>query len=64
MKKSKTKICKMPKCNKETFDDKKLFCGKHERDFIEFRNKTGMVAGTMFAAAIASFIGDKVVRRK
>lgn len=54
----------IPKCNKETFDNKKLFCGEHERDFIEFRSKTGKLAGKTFAVAIASFIGNKVVRRK
>lgn len=64
MTKSKTKICMIPKCNKETFDNKKLFCGEHERDFIEFRSKTGKLAGKTFAVAIASFIGNKVVRRK
>lgn len=54
----------IPKCNKETFDNKKLFCGEHERDFIEFRSKTGKLVGTAVTIAIASFIGDKVVRRK
>lgn len=60
MKKS---ICKFPKCTKETFDVNALFCGEHEREFSDFKDKAGKAAGGMAIFAM-TFIAKKLFEKK
>jgi hypothetical protein len=34
----------MPKCKKETYDNKKWFCGEHQLQFKEYLEKVGVTA--------------------
>lgn len=63
MKELKTKICRMPKCNKEIYDSKSFFCREHERAFREFLKKSGMGIATLSMAAVA-FITKSIMDKK
>lgn len=53
MKESKQKLCKLPKCQKEIYDGKSLFCGEHERIFRDLRKKAAISTTAITLAAIA-----------
>ena len=60
MKKSKQKICKMQRCNKEAYDSNSLFCGAHQREFNEFnQNVTGGVVILALAFIVKNFTNKK-----
>lgn len=63
MSESKQRICKFPKCTKETFDKNALFCGEHEREFKDFKDKAGKAASGMAILAM-TFIAKKVLEKK
>ena len=63
MKESKQKICKMPRCNKEAYDSKSLFCGEHQREFNEFKQNAKNVAGGVGMLALA-FIAKSFMNKK
>ena len=46
----------MPKCKKETYDNKKWFCGEHQLQFKEYKNKVGVTAlGLGMEACLAGY---------
>lgn len=49
LKKLKVETCIFPKCNKEVYDDKSVFCGHHKRVAEDIKKKAGtglLAAGT------------------
>lgn len=63
MEKTKPKVCKMPKCQKETYSKRSLFCGEHERQFKHFLANTGKMAVIPLVAA-AKFVLENQTENK
>ena len=62
MNESKPKICKMPRCDKSTFDNRAFFCREHEREFKNFLSYAGKVGPVAVSAAL--FVAKVVGRKK
>ncbi|MFD1484790.1 hypothetical protein ACFQ5J_06055 [Lacticaseibacillus baoqingensis] len=50
---SKTRICKMPKCQKQTVNAKAWFCLEHQRAFNAWKEQGAAVATGAVALALA-----------
>lgn len=53
--KPRIKICKVPGCHKETFTDKSVFCGEHERVFnssVKTAEKAAMLVGSLVLTSL------------
>ena len=62
MNESKPKICKMPRCDKSTFDNRAFFCREHEREFKDYLNDAGKEVGAVAVSAalfVAKVFGGK-----
>lgn len=56
--KAKIKRCKFPNCNKETHNERSLFCLEHERS-LRGKSKEAMTAATGVAMLAIAFVARK-----
>lgn len=63
MRGSQMKVCKMPVCKKETFNEKTVFCGEHDREFKAFLSGAKKITGGITISALV-YIAKKMFDKK